>query len=105
MIERDLDAEEMLLAIKNQKSDRVIVNMHWGFEYSDRSVGTQQDVAHKLIDEGVDLIVGHHPHVIQELEIYKGKPIVYSLGNFILVEWNNVSIPFSDGNHVFLFTC
>lgn len=63
--------------------DLVIVSMHWGVENSFDATGEQVKFAHELIDSGVDIILGHHPHRFQGMEIYKGKPIVYSLGNFI----------------------
>jgi poly-gamma-glutamate synthesis protein (capsule biosynthesis protein) len=47
----------------------------------------QQQVGHQLIAAGADIIIGHHPHVIQGLEIYQGKPIFYSLGNFIFDQY------------------
>lgn len=61
----------------------VIVTIHWGNEYFYYPSSKQIKVAHALIDAGADAIVGHHPHVYQGIEIYKNKPIVYSLGNFI----------------------
>lgn len=61
----------------------VIVNIHWGNEYFYYPSSKQIDMAHALIDAGADAIVGHHPHVYQGIEIYKNKPIVYSLGNFL----------------------
>lgn len=60
----------------------VIINFHWGVEGSNNPNNTQKYLAHYSIDNGADLIIGHHPHVIQGLEFYKGKPIAYSLGNF-----------------------
>lgn len=63
--------------------DLVFLNIHWGEEYSTLPTTRQQNIAHEFIDAGTDLIIGHHPHVIQPLEIYKEKPIFYSLGNFI----------------------
>lgn len=65
------------------KVDTVIVSLHWGVEESNNITEEQRKLAHKLIDNGVDIILGHHPHVIQPIEIYKGKPIVYSMGNYI----------------------
>jgi len=47
----------------------------------------QREFAHKLIDRGVDTIIGAHPHVVQGIEVYKEKPIFYSLGNFIFDQW------------------
>ncbi len=61
----------------------VVISMHWGEEYATSSSAQQQQIAHALIDAGADLIIGHHPHVVQEIEEYKGKYIVYSLGNFV----------------------
>lgn len=60
----------------------VIINFHWGDENSYTPNATQKSIAHFAIDNGADLIIGHHPHVIQGLEQYKGKIICYSLGNF-----------------------
>lgn len=65
------------------KSDIVIVSLHWGFEYEDTPKNWQRKFAKNLIDYGADAILGHHPHILQGIEIYKGKPIVYSLGNFL----------------------
>ncbi len=65
----------------------ILVNIHWGTEYSDYSNSDQQTLAHDLIDAGADTIIGHHPHVTQEKEIYKGKAIYYSLGNFIFDQY------------------
>ncbi len=63
--------------------DIIIVSLHWGIEYETTLYPGQQDFAHNIMDMGADMILGHHPHHIKGIEIYKGKPIVYSLGNFI----------------------
>lgn len=63
--------------------DILIVSLHWGIEESFIIAPEQIELAHTLIDMGVDVILGHHPHQFQGIEIYKGKPIAYSLGNFI----------------------
>lgn len=60
----------------------VIINIHWGTESQYTPNDLQKRVAHLAIDSGADLIVGHHPHVIEGIELYKGKYICYSLGNF-----------------------
>ncbi|MFZ5987404.1 MAG: CapA family protein [Bacillota bacterium] len=65
------------------KVDILIVSLHWGQEDSFDVLSSQKEFAHKLIDNGVDIILGHHPHQFQGIEIYNGKPIFYSLGNFI----------------------
>lgn len=66
-----------------QKADVVIVSLHWGTEYENTPDKKQREIAHKLIDAGADVILGHHPHVMQGIEIYKDKIIAYSLGNFL----------------------
>jgi len=65
------------------KVDFIIVNFHWGIEKADHPGKDQIFFAHKVIDYGADIIVGHHPHVLQGIEKYNGKIIAYSLGNFI----------------------
>lgn len=65
------------------KGDFVIVDIHWGVEYAKEPSSEQKIVGGKLIDAGADVVIGHHPHVIEPMEIYKDKPIFYSLGNFI----------------------
>ncbi|MGD0275642.1 MAG: CapA family protein [Syntrophales bacterium] len=67
----------------NEKVDFVIVNFHWGQEGSNYPSQSQIDFAHYSIDAGADLIIGHHPHVLQGVEKYKNGIIVYSLGNFL----------------------
>lgn len=64
-----------------------VVFMHWGDEYQLRSNLKQQEFARELIDAGADLIIGAHPHVVQEVEEYQGKAIFYSLGNFIFDQY------------------
>ncbi|MDD3819008.1 MAG: AmmeMemoRadiSam system protein B [Actinomycetota bacterium] len=61
----------------------IIVSMHWGNEYQTNSSINQRELAGKIVDAGADIIMGHHPHVVCEIEIIKGKPVFYSLGNFI----------------------
>lgn len=68
-------------------SDLVVVNVHWGEEYTHNFNSHQEKLGHDLIDAGADIIIGHHPHVVQGMEIYKGKPIFYSLGNFVFDQY------------------
>lgn len=63
-------------------ADLIIVNFHWGEERAAVPNLNQRQLAHKAIDMGADLVIGHHPHVIQGIEKYNGKYIAYSLGNF-----------------------
>lgn len=67
---------------KEQGAQLVIVAFHWGTEKSNVPDEIQQSLAHTAVDCGADLVVGHHPHVLQGIEKYNGKYIVYSLGNF-----------------------
>lgn len=73
---------EAITAAK-QENDLVVVSVHWGKELALYPEDYQIDLAHQYIDAGADVVLGHHPHVLQGLEIYKGKVIAYSLGNFI----------------------
>lgn len=63
--------------------DFVIVYVHWGVERDEVPQEYQRTLGQQYIDGGADMVIGSHPHVLQGLEYYKGKPIVYSLGNFI----------------------
>jgi poly-gamma-glutamate capsule biosynthesis protein CapA/YwtB (metallophosphatase superfamily) len=63
--------------------DAVVVSLHWGEELALEPDQDQIALAHKIIDGGADLIIGHHPHVLQGIERYRDKIIAYSLGNFI----------------------
>jgi poly-gamma-glutamate synthesis protein (capsule biosynthesis protein) len=62
---------------------RVIVMPHWGVEYEGTPSSEQRSLAQQFLDAGADAIIGAHPHVVQTVEIYDGKPIFYSLGNFM----------------------
>lgn len=76
---------EMINNIKKVESEGaqvVIVSFHWGLEKENYPNDNQKNLAHSAIDNGADLVLGHHPHVLQGIEKYKGKNIVYSLGNF-----------------------
>lgn len=61
--------------------DLLVVQIHWGQEYEDAPARWQVDTAHAFIDAGADIVIGHHPHVLQGIERYKGGVIAYSLGN------------------------
>lgn len=69
------------------KSDLVILYAHWGKEYELQPLESVKDLAHEFVDAGADLIIGSHPHVVQGKEVYKGKTIYYSLGNFIFDQY------------------
>lgn len=64
-----------------------IVYAHWGVEYATTSSAYSRELAHSFIDAGAEIVIGSHPHVIEDHEIYQGKHIYYSLGNFILDQY------------------
>ena len=80
----DYSADQIAKAVKaaREDCDLLIVNMHWGEEHVHEQNARQVDYGHAIIDAGADLVIGTHPHVYQGIEKYKGKYIVYSLGNF-----------------------
>lgn len=65
------------------RADLVIPVMHWGWEHEPLASARQRQLARLMIDAGADAVVGGHPHVTQDIETYRGKPIIYSLGNFL----------------------
>jgi poly-gamma-glutamate synthesis protein (capsule biosynthesis protein) len=71
-------------------ADLVIPFMHWGWERELLPTQRQRDLARLMIDSGADVVVGGHPHVTQGVDVYKGKLIVYSLGNFVFDSFDNV---------------
>ena len=73
---------EQIDAVKAQGAQIVVVTMHWGEEAQYYYDQDQYDLGRIAIDHGADLVIGHHPHRVQAIETYKGKNIVYSLGNF-----------------------
>ena len=81
----DAGTVEVVQEIKNLRPDcyRVIVFPHWGDEYEPVANAAQVAAAHEFIDAGADLIIGAHPHVVQNVEEYRGRAIFYSLGNFM----------------------
>ena len=65
------------------KADVVVVSFHWGIHFVHAAIATyQREAAHAVIDAGADMILGTHPHQLKGIEVYKGKPIFYSMGNF-----------------------
>lgn len=80
-----LNEKIILEDVKNlkEKVDVVIVSLHWSYEKENYPLPSQRELAHKIIDSGASLILGHHPHVLQGIETYNKGVIVYSLGNFI----------------------
>jgi len=68
--------------VKSEGAVITIVNFHWGIEREYYPNDVQKQLAHAAIDQGADLVIGEHPHVLQGIETYQGKKIVYSMGNF-----------------------
>lgn len=73
------------------KADLVIPVMHWGWENEPTSNIRQRQLARTMIDAGADAVIGGHPHVTQEIAHYQGKPIIYSVGNFVMKETDNAN--------------
>lgn len=79
----DSSAAEKQISEARAAGDFVIVYMHFGKEYSNAPSDDQKRIAHELISYGADVVVGSHSHVPQGVEMYNGKPIFYSLGDFV----------------------
>ncbi len=74
-------------------ADVVIVFPHWGIEYRAQPSATQQKMAHAAIDAGADVVIGNHPHWAEAMEVYKGKPVWYALGNFVFDQtWSDYTM-------------
>ena len=71
--------------------DAVLVSLHWGDEYVEYPSLAQMRFARRLVEAGADIIVGHHPHVVQGVERYRGAVIAYSLGNFVFDMWQRAT--------------
>ena len=76
------EMKEDIESAKTKGADLVIVCCHWGQEKKTKLRYYQPQLAHMAIEAGADAVVGHHPHIWQGLEVYKGKPIAYAIGNF-----------------------
>lgn len=77
--------EKLLGAISSYRdsADCIIISIHWGHELDSVPRVRQTRMAHQMADAGAGLVIGHHPHVLQGIESYRGKLILYSLGNFV----------------------
>lgn len=79
----DMDVIGREVKAARSQVDVLVISLHAGKEYSFRHNRRQREIAHAAIDSGADMVIGHHPHVVQDSEVYKGRPIFYSLGNFV----------------------
>lgn len=85
------DAARVEAAVRDaaRAADRVVVGIHWGVphgwvaQFQDVLASYQRPLAHRLVDAGADVVAGHHPHVLHGVEWYRGRPIFFSLGNFL----------------------
>lgn len=80
--QKKADIKKAVEDLKSRGANLIIASFHWGEERMYTPNQIQKELGRYCIDIGVDLVLGHHPHVIQGIETYKGKSIVYSLGNF-----------------------
>ncbi len=82
---------EAEVVIQQQRIERpddfILIYIHWGNEYESVGNTAQQQLGRAILDAGADVVIGHHPHVVQNVELYKGKLIIYSLGNFIFDQY------------------
>lgn len=85
--------EDIRMMEEVEKVDYIIAAMHWGGQNTHEVNWRQKQMGRMLIDNGVDLVYGNHPHVLQEVEIYNGKPIYYSLGNFLFIDYKSALDP------------
>ena len=76
-----------LLQKATASSDRQVVYVHWGTEYAEKRSGFQRETAEQLVANGADLIIGHHPHVVQDIDVIHGVLVFYSLGNFVFDQY------------------
>jgi len=81
LVESDVVAD--IRAAREQRADIVVPFLHWGREGTPEPKQSQRELARRLIDAGASAVIGAHPHVTQTIDVYKGRPIVYSLGNFV----------------------
>lgn len=80
-------------SFRKEVDGAVVVSMHWGLEYLDYPGPEQLALGRQLVDAGADVIIGHHPHVLQPFEYYKNGLIIYSLGNFLFDLWHPETKP------------
>ena len=84
----EFESVKLISELQAEYPDHLIVlNIHWGYEYKLVSNQFQKEFAQKAVAAGADLILGHHPHVVQEVDLIDGKLVFYSLGNFIFDQY------------------
>ncbi|MED5580416.1 MAG: CapA family protein [Nitrospinota bacterium] len=102
-LQKDLERMKKDIQSSKKKVDVVLVNHHWGTSMTHRVKDFEREIAYASIDSGADIVLGGHPHVLQGIEFYKKKPIVYSMGNLIF----DFDIPFftEATKQTFIFGC
>ncbi len=85
----DPEALESDIAALRDRADRIVVTFHWGVPYEREPAAETQAKARFAVDCGADAVIGHHPHIVQPFEIYRGRPIFYSVGNFLFGSRNS----------------
>tara|TARA_B100000745_G_scaffold297640_1_gene244870 strand:+ start:1204 stop:2250 length:1047 start_codon:yes stop_codon:yes gene_type:complete len=80
------------IASASEQSDFQVAYLHWGTEYQLTHSDFQENFAQLLIDAGIDVVIGNHPHVVQDIQFYKGAPIFYSLGNFVFDQYFSTDV-------------
>ena len=93
---KELADMQASVAELRKQVDILVVSCHWGVSGSEETVDYQQMIGHAAIDAGADIIIGHHPHVPQGVEVYKNRAIFYSLGNFMF-GWEKMKASHPEG--------
>ena len=88
----DMELLAPAIAAAREQADLVVVSAHWDWEYKDYPSDATVELAHAIADAGADIILGHHPHVPQGIEVYNDTFIIYSLGNFAFHQTTKYSI-------------
>lgn len=88
----DIEAAKEEIRRVSEKSDLQFVYIHWGEEYQTLHSLRQEEVATNLVAAGADLIVGHHPHVVQDIGVINGVPVFYSLGNYVFDQYFETNV-------------
>lgn len=93
-VDHDPSDEEIraVFSYARRYSDVQVAYLHWGTEYHSTHSNEQAALARQVIDAGADAVVGHHPHVVQDIGVYDGVPIFYSLGNFIFDQFATLDV-------------
>ena len=95
----DIEIVEVAVDRLVQQVDCVVVSLHWGKEYLNYPPPWNISAAHRIVDAGAKLVLGHHPHVVQGIEHYRGGVICYSLGNFVFPDYPDQGLVFEAQNH------